>query len=59
VQANGTANLALTVKSPLVPQLTNQQAFFVVMAQTWCTKATTAGIIDQVFSSIILFEKIY
>eukprot|EP00026_Physarum_polycephalum_P004314 Phypoly_transcript_04332.p1 GENE.Phypoly_transcript_04332~~Phypoly_transcript_04332.p1 ORF type:complete len:714 (-),score=121.16 Phypoly_transcript_04332:26-2167(-) len=47
VKANGTANLQMDVKSPLIPQLTNEQAFFVVMAQTWCTKATTQGIIAQ------------
>jgi predicted metalloendopeptidase len=52
VKANGTANLQLNVKSPLVPQLTNQQAFFVVMAQTWCTKATTAGIVSQLQNDV-------
>jgi len=52
VKANGTANLQLTVKSPLVPQLTNEQAFFVVMAQTWCTKATSQGIISQLQSDV-------
>lgn len=47
VQANGTATFALDAASPIVPQLTNEQVFFVVMAQTWCTKANDAGLISQ------------
>jgi putative endopeptidase len=52
VAQNGTEELQMSAKSPLVPQLTNQQAFFVVMAQTWCTKANSQGLISQLKSDV-------
>lgn len=52
VQANGTATMALSAKSPILSQLTNEQSFFVVMAQTWCTKASTKGLLSQLKTDV-------
>jgi len=50
--ANGTANLQMNSKSPIVSSLTNEQLFFVMMGQTWCTVTNDQGLIDQLQNDV-------
>jgi len=52
IKANGTDADAGSAKSRIMPSLTNDQLFFVMLGQTWCTKATDAGLASQVVNDV-------